>query len=409
MRHPLTLLILICLTVNIPAAYAQKKSIGKTAVTKKTPTSEELLQQAEDYYNGTNGAFMNREKAKELFRQSADMGNTKAQIAIYELYVTTDQKASLKYLRMAAEKEDSLAMYYLGDIYAQGLHGIAVDEEQALYWYKLSANHGDPGGQMKLGLYHYTGRCGLVPDEEKAFSLFLKAAEQDYGPACFFVMNGYAYGKGVERDEEKAIFYCKKGADLGDANSQNMYGRMLEQGIGSVRKNEIQAFIHFKKAAEQGNAEAMFSVGEYYRKGTGGLQISKDKAKEWYIKASESGNTKALIMIADFLCSDNQERLSWYRKAAEKGDITGQAELAWAHCTGEIDNYDPNAGAQELQKLSKTGNPRAVYYFGELLLQGKCGIPKNKKAAKRMFESIKDNADDGKASFCAQMNLYKIK
>ena len=175
-----------------------------------------------------------------------------------------------------------------------------------------------------------------------------------------------------------------------------------------MEKNEKLAFDYFMKSAEQGLNYAILAVAEFYLRGWGGLTQSKLEARKWYVKASEAGSATASLMIADFCCDNDNERLSWYQKAAEQGAITGQAELAWAHCTGKVANYDTRAGAQELMKLMKTGNPRAVYYSAELLYQGACGIPKNKREAKRLFETVKDS-DDDKASFMASLYLSRMK
>lgn len=409
MKHYL-LLIAICLLGNIPVTYAQKKTVRKSTVTKKTPTSEELLQQAEDYYDGTNGVLMNREKAKELFNKAADMGNIKAQKWMYAILTETDENPeAIKYLRMAAEHKEKDAMAELGRCYLHGVHGLPKDNEQSLYWLRLGAEHKSEKALMMLGIIYHEGYSNVAVDKDVASKYFKQAADLGDGLSCFLLGMSYEKGDGVQKDDKQAVYYIKKGADLGHDDSQWAYGTYLVDGFGGLEKDDKKAFEYFMKSAEQGNNKhAIYAVAEFYKKGLGGVTASKDEAKKWYAKASDSGLAKASIEIADFFCSDDNERLSWYQKAAEQGDITGQAEIAWAHCTGKIANYDTRAGAQELQKLSKTGNPRALYYFGEILRQGSCGIPKDKKAAKRIFESIKD-CDDDKISFYATCILSQMK
>ncbi|WP_288318772.1 tetratricopeptide repeat protein [Xylanibacter caecicola] len=412
MKHFLytSLLMAICLIGNIQTAHAQKKVTKRPTVTKKAPTSEELLHQAEDYYDGTNGVFMNREKATELFRKAADMGNAKAQKWMYAILneTETNYPEAMKYLRMAAEQNDADAMFELGRCYNKGWCGLKEDSEQSLYWFRLAAERNSPQALRMLGIIYHEGYCNVTVDKEAAFRYLKQAADLDDELACGLISLTYEKGDGVATDTKKAIYYAKKGADLGDANSQYSYGGFLMEGADGLEKNEKLAFDYFMKSAEQGKNYAILAVAEFYLRGWGGLTQSKEEAKKWYVKASEAGSATASLMIADFCCDNDNERLSWYQKAAEQGDITGQAELAWANCTGKIANYDTRAGARELMKLMKTGNPRVIYYFAELRLQGGCGMPKNKKIAKELFESIKDS-DDEVASFGASFNLAKMK
>lgn len=408
-KYYLSLLIVICLSGYSPVTYAQKRTVNKNTV-RKTPTSNELLQQAEDYYNGTNGFFMNREKAKELFKQAADKGNIQAQKWMFAILNETNAEdpEAIKYLRMAAEQKDPDAMGQLGLCYERGDGGLPKDNEQALYWYNIAAENNSARALRMLGLIYYNGKCNVAVDKVKAVNYIKRAADLGDGMACGLISSNYSSGDGVDKNEGLAVLYAKKGADLGDELSLFYYGTYLEDGFGGLQKDEPLAFSYYKRAAEQGDKYSMFRIAEFYLRGRGGVTQSKDKAKEFYVKAYEAGYGKAAIEIADYLCNDKQERLSWYEKAADKGDITGQAEIAWAHCTGDIANNDTKAGAKELMQLSKTGNPRALYYCAELLRQGVCGIPKDKKSAKAIFESLK-NSDDDKASFYASCSLSLMK
>lgn len=400
----------ICLLAGYNNAYAQKRQVKKTVVTKKVPTSDEIFKQAINYYHGTDGVFMNRDKAKALFRKAADMGNTTAMLWMYICLKETESgyAEAVKYLRVAAENNNGSAMGALGECYERGKCGLQSDAEQALYWYRLAGERNDSFALRRLAIIYHEGYLDIAVDKVAAFEYMKRAADLGDGIACGLLSLAYEKGDGTVKDERQAVYYAKKGSELGDDDSQYFYGGYLVDGFGGLEKDDKLALSYFMKSAEQGNKFAIAAVAEFHQKGWGGLTPSKEEAKKWYAKASELGSAKASLMIADFCCSDDNERLSWYQKAAEQGDITGQAELAWAHCSGKIANYDTRSGAQELVKLSKTGNPRAVYYFGELLLHGSCGIPKNKKAAKSLFESIK-NSDDDKASFCALLTLSQMK
>lgn len=398
-------LILAILCFVAPSAYAQK-SHKRPAATQKIPTSENLLQQAENYYNGTNGVFMNREKAKELFKKAADMGNAKAQKWMFATLVESgsDYPEAMKYLRMAAEQNDTEAITEMGQSYLNGWYGLKQDDEQALYWLRIAAKRDSPHALSLLG-------CKLFLDNiDKGLGLqyIEKAADLGDGVSCGLISNEYSEGVDIAKDLTKAVLYARKGADLGDAYSQYLYGICLMEGDAGVEKDDKLAFEYFMKSAKQECRYAYPIVADFYHYGWGGLTASKDEAKKWYVKASESGSAKASLIIADSFCPDGNEKLSWYQKSADQGSVTAQAELAWAHCAGKIPDYDVKAGVQELKKLMNMGNPRAIAYYADILRQGGAGIRRDKKEARRLFESIKDS-DDDIASFMANYGLVLLK
>lgn len=60
----------------------------------------------------------------------------------------------------------------------------------------------------------------------------------------------YAKGRGVERNEAKAVELLALAADKGDANAQLNLGIMYAKGRG-VAKDESKAFQLWARAAEQ--------------------------------------------------------------------------------------------------------------------------------------------------------------
>jgi preprotein translocase subunit SecG len=69
----------------------------------------------------------------------------------------------------------------------------------------------------------------------------------------------YAQGRGVPKDERKAVELYQKAADQGFAWAQNNLARMYEQGRG-VPKDERKTVELFQKAADQGFAGAQYEL-----------------------------------------------------------------------------------------------------------------------------------------------------
>ncbi len=73
-------------------------------------------------------------------------------------------------------------------------------------------------------------------------------------------------------------------AKEGDAEAQNIVGRIFEKGLGQAADYKA-AFEWYKKSAEQGNGEAQLNLGHLYEKGLG-TPADMDAANKWYRKAS---------------------------------------------------------------------------------------------------------------------------
>jgi TPR repeat protein len=85
----------------------------------------------------------------------------------------------------------------------------------------------------------------------------------------------YLKGRGVEKDEVKALKYIQAGADRGSPLGQAMLGVMYEHGI-EVEEDEKKAFELYKKAADQ---ELIFGIMRYARCYWEGIGVEEDRAE----------------------------------------------------------------------------------------------------------------------------------
>lgn len=108
----------------------------------------------------------------------------------------------------------------------------------------------------------------------------------------------YLLGRGVPKDNEKALYYFTQGADEGDALAENELGYMYAAGKGTPRNNE-KAFMYYQRAAKQGLASAQYSVGVCYLRGIG-TPVNQAKAKEWFTLAAKAGFEPATVALKRF-------------------------------------------------------------------------------------------------------------
>ena len=107
-----------------------------------------------------------------------------------------------------------------------------------------------------LGTYHLENTL----DYNKALQYFLKAAEKGLADAMYQVGSIYQNGQGVEKDMKKAFHWYERGANLGDAACQSVFGSSFYIGVGNYPKNFQLAVEWWEKAFLQGNDFAAESL-----------------------------------------------------------------------------------------------------------------------------------------------------
>ena len=106
----------------------------------------------------------NRIEAKRLFKEAADAGISEAQLEYAFAYDNSNLKNPVlpfnkeetwKYLNKAAENNNHIALYHLGNAYYNGNRkmGISQDKEKGIEYFKLSALHDNPKAIKALETY----------------------------------------------------------------------------------------------------------------------------------------------------------------------------------------------------------------------------------------------------------------
>ena len=170
-------------------------------------------------------------------------------------------------------------------------------------------------------------------------------------------LTGYFYssGDGVEKDEQKGLYWMRKAAESGHVEGMFCYGGMLFKGNGGNQPNFPQAFAWFKKSAENGDVNGMLTTGVLYLNGQGVMQ-NRQEAFHWLLQAAELGNDDAMVIIAKEL--------------------------------QESDEPDTQMHAFKLyMEASKSGNAEAINGVGFMLYQGVDGhLSQDLEKAKICFE-----------------------
>ena len=221
------------------------------------------------YLYGQKGLSQDYEKAKELFEQSANLGNTWA-------------ISNLGY------------MYYFGQ-------GVLQDYEKAKEFYEKSASLGNDKSMCILGAMYYSG-LGVLQDYEKAKKLFEQSANLGNTYAMNNLGNMYELGEGVSRDYTKAKELYEKAYKKGNKDAKEYLDRLTKK-IEEEQKNNNDEINYKDKTIEeleelvkQNDDNAMYELGIRYCDGTG-VEKDIEKSLELFEHAISLGNTSSMIKL----------------------------------------------------------------------------------------------------------------
>jgi len=147
---------------------------------------------------------------------------------------------AVEQLTEAAKRGDARAWKRLGYIYRDGIKGIVekdvaksnkcMDEAKELW--TRAAKNGDADAQYELGFLLWVGlRCQpYEPDYEAIANWYKKAAEQGHLNAQMGLADMYEKGRGVPKNEEKALFWYSKAAEQGNESAKKRVEAATKKG-----------------------------------------------------------------------------------------------------------------------------------------------------------------------------------
>lgn len=127
-----------------------------------------------------------------------------------------------------AERGYSNCQMFVGWMYLNG-KGVDKDIDLSEFWLSKAAEADDVEAQFYLGKLK-TSKGDLV----SAFRWHEKSAFHDYAPSIYKLGLMYDQGKGVTRDEARAIELYKKSASLGHIYAKKAYALKLLKGKNGV-------------------------------------------------------------------------------------------------------------------------------------------------------------------------------
>ena len=227
--------------------------------------------------------------------------------------IEVDPKQSLEWFKKLAELDNATGQFNLGLFYAKGFV-VDRDLDKAVYWMQKAADNGDSDAknivvefskaadnmkkanendaqaQADLSAFftNFAGsleQAGTENDYKVEFELAEKSADQNNPDGLWALGLCYQKGRGVRKNNKKAMKIFEKGAALDHAPCQNSLASYYTNDE-YVEPDYDKAFDLFNKAANQGYGLAMANIGRCYQFGYG-VECDMQKAIEWYEKALE--------------------------------------------------------------------------------------------------------------------------
>lgn len=176
--------------------------------------------------------------------------------------------------------------------------GGQMDDARAHELLLEAAADGDTLSRMWLARVYSRGRMLFERDDQRARQIAAGVIDEvrrlaggDHHEAAFLMGTAYAEGLGVEENQELAMAWYYRAADLGNMLAQHNLGNAYHEGSNAPQDLGIAAYW-FHRAAEQGDALPMFWLGQFYERGEGVGQ-DREKALHWYRESAKRGRADA--------------------------------------------------------------------------------------------------------------------
>ena len=187
------------------------------------------------------GTSLSIKEAMKYYEMAAKQNNALGMMNLADLYIQEDKLKKAKPLLVkAAKKEYGYAQYLLAmnffDLYSENNKG-------ALFWLERAANNDEPEALYQLGVYYSEG---AEADLAKSIKYYQRAAELNHADAALALSYLYDEGISVEQDDDKALFFLKKAAELENQEAIDELASMALSGQGNMDAKEAEYWI--KKA-----------------------------------------------------------------------------------------------------------------------------------------------------------------
>ncbi|GLH74403.1 HcpA family protein [Geothrix limicola] len=203
-------------------------------------------------------------------------------------------------------------------------------------------------------------------------------------------------------------------ADKGDAEAAHELGDRYDHGSHGLGKDSTKAAAWYQRASGLGHVAATADLAEFTLNGKGGIKPNDAIAFKLFLVAAGKQHPYATHMVGWMyelgrgVQKDDKEAATWYRKAAELGEVEALTELGRLTENGRGVVKDLEAAARMYAIAARGGSAQAMTFLGWFYVKGLGGLNPDYAIARQLFEtaSVLGNARaDGNLGYLYEMGL----
>ena len=306
--------------------------------------------------------------AFSCFFLAARFCNSKAMVYLSRMYilgigVPPDREEGFKWMMRAAEAGYSEAMKFVGYYFSDGI-GTEINEELSLHWHMEYIKSVGTDGYSDIAFLYGDLKC-----EKQKFEWNLRGNTAGSIKSKERLASDYYYGKGTEKNYEKAFKLYYELAETGDEYAVVRVADSYYYGEGT-EKDCRKAFEWYMRAAEKGHVESEEQIAHMYYNGYG-VEKSNEESLKWYMRSGEHGDGISCyyvgIMYNDGTGTQKnyKEALEWFKKADAKNEIEAKAYLCYYYYFGKGTDVDKDKAMIEYTCLLERANSFFEYYLSD--------------------------------------------
>ena len=189
----------------------------------------------------------------------------------------------------------------------------------------------------------------------------------------------------------------------GEAATEKITEEITERAITEKETEEI---TEKAESVHAENAQDAYEIAMNYKDGSNGYEKNEEEAIQYYklVAEDESADEKFVqdscwnlgyLMMHNDTTEDDAEAVSWWEKAAEKGDLSAIINLGWAYQNGVGVEKDYEKMMELYQEGADAGSSYAMNSLGKIYENGSCNQEKNLEAALKWYKMAAERDYDG--------------
>ncbi|KAG4305296.1 hypothetical protein PORY_001466 [Pneumocystis oryctolagi] len=335
-------------------------------------------------------------------------------------FCVNDPKTQLKYAKKLIQVASELSNDNLKDTkFIKKNKEKYLSDAYSIVKGLVNSNPPYPEAMFFLANCYGDGTLGLTVDHKQAYMLYHSASKYKHPQSIYRTGVCLEIGMGVKKNQEKAVQYYQRAASLGNVTAMYKMGIILLNGLLRQVKNPKKAIFWLNKASEladEENPHALHELAILYEKDNEGIVIRDEKySLELYTRAAHLMYSPSQVRLAYAYehgilgCEiDPKKSITWYSRAAEKGNPDAELGLSGWYLTGAegvLEQSDREAYLWA-RKAAEKGLTKAEYVIGYYLEVG-IGVKSNRVEAKTWYKRAAISL--GKGLVRAIERLYELK